>query len=338
MKVLVTGHTGFKGSWLTMMLAHAGHEVFGIALDPLANGVFEKARVGELLEGEFRADIRDANLMVNLVQEIEPEVVFHLAAQPLVRVSYERPRETLETNVWGTLNILDACIANDGVRRAVIVTTDKVYRNVERIEGYREEDPLGGDDPYSASKAAADLLTRTWWHSFGRSGLNLATARSGNVIGGGDVSPDRLIPDLLKAFSQGQAARIRYPSAVRPWQHVLDALSGYLLLATYLETNDRFNSFNFASDESNLATVADVCDKVANWWGNEATWVVSEGEHPHEASLLLLNASKASAELGWRNKLGVDEAIDWTLEWERQSLTNDPRQLCYRQIERYAEL
>lgn len=338
MKVLVTGHTGFKGAWLTMMLADAGHEVFGIALDPRAGGVYEKARVSELLAGEYRADIRDANLMINLVQQIEPELVFHLAAQPLVRESYEHPRETLDTNVWGTLNIVDASLVNESVKRLVVVTTDKVYRNTEKLEGYREEDPLGGDDPYSASKAAADLLTQTWARSFGRKDLAIATARSGNVIGGGDVSPDRLIPDLLRAFASGRPTDIRYPNAVRPWQHVLDALSGYLLLAEYLESNPEFSSWNFASDEKNLATVAEVCDKVTTIWGDGAAWVAQSGNHPHEASLLLLNASKAEQLLGWQNKLGVNDAIAWTLDWEKQAHTNDARILCREQIAAYASL
>lgn len=338
MKVLVTGHTGFKGAWLTLMLTEAGHDVYGIALDPLPDGVFERARVSDLLKGEFRADIRDANLMVTLVQEIEPELVFHLAAQPLVRESYERPRETLETNVWGTLNIVDACISSDAVGRLVVVTTDKVYRNVERLEGYREDDALGGADPYSASKAAADLLTQTWSRSFGRPELGIATARSGNVIGGGDVSPDRLIPDLVRAFANGEPALIRYPSAVRPWQHVLDALSGYLLLAEHLSTHKQFSAWNFASDQRNLATVAEVCDRVTKSWGAEARWVVDSGANPHEANLLLLDATKAENELSWRNKLGVDEAIEWTLDWEKQSGSGDARELCYQQIASYAKL
>jgi CDP-glucose 4,6-dehydratase len=338
MKVLVTGHTGFKGSWLTLVLTQAGHDVSGIALDPLPNGIFEKARVGNLLTKEFRADIRDGALVTNLVQEIQPELVFHLAAQPLVRESYEHPRETLDTNIWGTLNLIDACLAIESVKRLVVVTTDKVYRNIEKTTGYQEDDPLGGDDPYSVSKACADLLTSSWAHSFGRPGLGIATARSGNVIGGGDVSKDRLIPDLLDAFEHGQAAKIRYPNAVRPWQHVLDALSGYLLLANYLVANKDFSSWNFASDETNLATVADVCDMVAGLWGRKASWVTDASTNPHEAGLLLLNAKKAEAVLGWRNKLGVNDAIKWTLDWEKSTKASDARQVSYAQITKYLEM
>lgn len=338
MRVLVTGHTGFKGSWLTLMLSKAGHDVFGIALEPPPGGVFEKAQIHELLAGEYRADIRDANLMVDLFQQIEPELVFHLAAQPLVRESYERPRETLETNIWGTLNIVDASMVSEIVSRLVVVTTDKVYRNTERLAGYREDDALGGDDPYSASKAAADLLTRTWSQAFGRPGLAIATARSGNVIGGGDVSPDRLIPDLTRAFEAGDTAQIRYPLAVRPWQHVIDALSGYLLLANYLETHAEFSSWNFASNQKSLATVAEVCDKVTALWGEGASWAIDKTANPHEASLLLLDASKSEKQLGWRNKLGVDDALDWTLQWVKQAKNGDAREACNEQIEKYAKL
>lgn len=332
MRVLITGHTGFKGSWLTLMLNQSGHEVSGIALDPLPGGIFDRARVGQLLDQEFRADVRDANLMMNLVQTISPEVVFHLAAQPLVRESYDKPRETLETNVWGTLNIVDACIAVESVQRLIVITTDKVYRNEERLEGYREDDPLGGADPYSASKACADLLTQTWSHSYGREGLAITTARSGNVIGGGDVSPDRLIPDLLRAAESGTPALIRYPSAVRPWQHVLDAISGYVALDTYMKSHQDFSSWNFASDESNLATVREVCTMVADDLGKPEIWQLDESANPHEASLLLLNANKAKSELGWRNLLDVSNAISWTLNWEKTSRTDDPREVCHRQL------
>jgi len=336
-KVLVTGHTGFKGAWLSLLLTKQGHEVSGVALDPLPGGVFERARVGELLHKEFRADIRDGNLMTDLVQQIQPEVVYHLAAQPLVRESYERPRETLDTNIWGTINIVDACIVNESVKRLVVVTTDKVYRNVEQQTGYVEEDALGGDDPYSASKACADLLTATWARSFGRGDLAIATARSGNVIGGGDVSKDRLIPDLLNAFRRGEPALIRYPNAVRPWQHVLDALSGYVLLADYLNMHPKFSSWNFASSESNLATVADVCKKVCDIWGDQAAWVEDKDTNPHEAGLLLLNARKAERDLHWRNKLGVDDALRWTLDWEMADSNSDIRELCYAQIMKYSK-
>jgi len=338
MNVLVTGHTGFKGSWLTLLLAKAGHEVSGVALDPLPDGVFERARVGELLKKEFRADIRDGALVTNLIQEIQPELVFHLAAQPLVRESYEHPRETLDTNIWGTLNVVDACLTNESVKRLVVITTDKVYRNVEKREGYLEDDPLGGDDPYSASKACADLLTATWAHSFGREGLAIATARSGNVIGGGDVSKDRLIPDLLSAFRQGTPTKVRYPNAVRPWQHVLDALSGYVLLANYLEKHRSFSAWNFASDANSLATVSDVCNTVTDLWGHGPGWVADQEQNPHVAGLLLLNAKKAEKSLGWRNKLGVKQAIEWTLDWERSVQSADPREICYSQIEAYSKI
>jgi len=215
MHYLITGHTGFKGAWLTIWLESLGHEVSGISLDPLSGSLFETANLSDLLANDFRLDIRDAPAVRATISKTSPDVVFHMAAQPLVRESYKDPRGTFETNVMGTLNVLEAVSATPSVKAHVVITTDKVYRNVNQVAGYKETDPLGGDDPYSASKAMADILTHSWVTSFG--GPPTAIARAGNVIGGGDVSPDRLLPDLLTSYSAGIAPTLRYPEAVRPW-------------------------------------------------------------------------------------------------------------------------
>ncbi|MFZ4497882.1 MAG: CDP-glucose 4,6-dehydratase, partial [Candidatus Nanopelagicales bacterium] len=228
MHYLVTGHTGFKGAWMTMWLTSQGHQVSGLALDPEPGALFETAKLHPLLAHDIRADIRDSANVMDALRVTAPDVVIHLAAQPLVRESYLNPRWTFETNVMGTMNVLEAVQQTPSVKTQLIITTDKVYRNVNQVAGYVEPDPLGGDDPYSASKAMADLLTHSWVTSFG--GPPTAVARAGNVIGGGDVCKDRLIPDVIAALASGKAPVLRYPNAVRPWQHVLDCINGYLML------------------------------------------------------------------------------------------------------------
>jgi CDP-glucose 4,6-dehydratase len=222
MHYLLTGHTGFKGTWLSLLLSSAGHEVSGISLNPVEGSLFSRVRPRDLLNADVRLDIRDAAAVHEQIARIAPDVVIHLAAQPLVRESYRDPRGTFDTNVWGTINVLEATRRTESVQATLIVTTDKVYRNDGRSTGYVESDPLGGHDPYSASKAMADLATQSWRASY--PGTPIAIARAGNVIGGGDVSPDRLMPDLIAAFATGTPARIRNPRAIRPWQHVLDCL------------------------------------------------------------------------------------------------------------------
>jgi CDP-glucose 4,6-dehydratase len=314
MHYLVTGHTGFKGSWLALMLTSRGHDVSGLALDPPTGGLFETADVASALRDDRRVDIRDAVATADAIAELAPDVVLHLAAQPLVRESYRDPRTTFETNVMGTLNVLDAITATASIKASVIVTTDKVYRNVNRAEGYAESDPLGGHDPYSSSKAMADLLTQSWVASF--PGAPTAIARAGNVIGGGDVSRDRLLPDLLTAFADGRAASLRFPDAVRPWQHVLDCLNGYLALADALIEGRGTGEWNLGPGPESFVPVGTVATLAAERWGGNASWRRDGDEHPHEAGLLALDASKAERELGWRNRLPFPASLDWTVDWQ----------------------
>ena len=339
MHVLVTGHTGFKGAWLTMMLRARGWEVSGIALDPEPGSLFEVADVGSLMTQDHRVDIRDAGAVQSAVRSVAPDVVFHLAAQPLVRESYQDPRTTVETNVMGTFNVLEAVGEVGSARASVIITTDKVYRNVNQVAGYVEDDALGGHDPYSASKAMADLLTQSWVHSFG--GPTTVIARAGNVIGGGDVSTDRLLPDLVRAFASGTPASIRYPNAVRPWQHVLDCLNGYLLLMdTALAGSVSQGEWNFGPGAESFRTVAEVADAAVLDWGPEASWVdISDAAHPHEAELLALDAAAARRLLGWRDRLSFSESVAWTVSWHKNVLAGQaPRSACDEQLERFATL
>lgn len=316
MRVLVTGHTGFKGAWLSMWLAQQGHSVFGLALAPESGSLFEQADVGSMLQVDGRGDVREASSVLQAVRAAHPDVVIHLAAQSLVRPSYDDPRWTVETNVLGTLSVLEAVSAVESVQAALIVTTDKVYRNVGRLDGYAESDALGGHDPYSASKAMADILTSSWAVSF--PGKNLAIARAGNVIGGGDVSVDRLMPDVKRAFKTGSPVHLRYPSAVRPWQHVLDCLAGYLLLTEALLSGEGHGPWNFGPEPAAFRTVQETAELAAQAWGSEQGWTADEGEHPHEAELLTLDASRARSELGWRDRLDYQAAIEWTVDWEKR--------------------
>jgi CDP-glucose 4,6-dehydratase len=321
MHYLVTGHTGFKGAWLTLLLKSQGHDVSGLALDPLAGGIFDTADVAASLTHDLRVDIRDARVTGDALATIAPDVVFHLAAQPLVRESYRNPRETFETNVMGTLNVLDAVAATPSVRAHVVVTTDKVYRNVNQVAGYVESDPLGGHDPYSASKAMADILSQSWVASFG--GVPTAIARAGNVIGGGDVSPDRLLPDLMASFATAQPARLRYPDAVRPWQHVLDCLAGYVALSEALLEGRGAGEWNFGPGTESFVPVGDVADIAAMRWGVGARWATHSDNHPHEANLLALDASKAERELGWHNQLPFPLSVEWTIDWQKRVLAGE---------------
>lgn len=333
MRILITGHTGFKGSWLALMLASRGHEVSGIALDPLPGGLYERGRINELLRHDIRLDIRDATALRDAVSSIGAEVVFHLAAQALVRESYLSPRETYETNVTGTLNVLEAISVTPETRAAVIITTDKVYRNIGQMAGYVETDALGGDDPYSASKAMADLLTQSWIKSF--PGAPTAIARAGNVIGGGDVSKYRLLVDLVNGFESGDPVHIRMPDAVRPWQHVLDCLAGYLAIADALlgEDGAGIGSWNIGPDPGNVQTVRQIANDAAKMWGGNAHWVDASGDHPHEAQLLSLDSTKIQTALGWRNAVPFPDSLRWTLEWEKSvRVGDDARDVSLAQI------
>lgn len=337
MKVLITGHTGFKGAWLSLMLAQRGHEVSGLALDPVPGGLYESARLAELMAHDFRVDIRDASETASAVAEADAEVIFHMAAQPLVRESYADPRGTIETNVNGTMNVLDAVAGTTNARALVVVTTDKVYRNVSQLEGYVEDDSLGGDDPYSASKSMADILTQSWVKSFGK--VPTSIARAGNVIGGGDASKDRLIVDLVHGFANDHPVAIRYPEAVRPWQHVLDCLSGYLSLAGAMLDGGGGGAWNFGPDPGSFQTVRQIADASVAMWGEGARWIDDSGDHPHEAQLLTLDSRKAQSQLAWRNALAFPISLQWTIDWYRAAADNaDARSLTLAQIANFCAL
>ena len=315
MHFLITGHTGFKGSWLTHLLIERGHQVSGIALDPEVNSLFTTTDVRDFLEHDIRCDIRSLEELQKHFKAVNPDVVIHLAAKALVRDSYRNPLVTFETNVVGTINVLKSSQMVKKLRAQLIVTTDKVYKNVNKPIGYLETDPLGGQDPYSASKAMADIATQSWLSSF--ENAPTAIARAGNVIGGGDVCADRLIPDLVKSYRAGVTPALRAPYSVRPWQHVLDCLNGYLILVDALTAGKGDGAWNFVPVESQVRTVADVSEIASSVWSVDDKWVHDSVVHPHESSLLLLNSDKARTELGWKDKLDFEESVKLTMNWYR---------------------
>lgn len=337
MHYLITGHTGFKGAWLAMLLKARGHRVSGIALDPLGGALFSDAGVSAFLEQDVRLDIRDRESLASAVARIAPDVVIHLAAQALVRESYRDPLGTFTTNVDGTVNVLDSVRRAGSVQAQLVITTDKVYRNVNTPRGYVETDALGGRDPYSASKAMADLAAQSWVASF--DGPPTAIVRAGNVIGGGDAARDRLLVDLQSGFAAGTVVPIRFPDAVRPWQHVLDCLGAYLLLVDALLNGRGRGEWNVAPEPDGLVTVGRVADVAAALWGSGATWSRAPGDHPHEAELLVLDASKLRRELGWRERLPFAEGLAWTIDWTRKRLQGHAaRDLCDEQIALFERL
>jgi CDP-glucose 4,6-dehydratase len=316
MHFLITGHTGFKGTWLTLLLHQRGHQVSGISLAPQPDSLFVRAEVSKYLANDIRCDIRNAALIKENFKSINPDVVIHLAAQSLVRESYKDPITTFETNLMGTVNVLKASQSVEKLRAQLIVTTDKVYQNSGKSEGYIESDPLGGLDPYSASKAMADIATQSWLASY----LNAPTAiaRAGNVIGGGDFSADRLVPDLIRSFSIHQIPKLRAPNSVRPWQHVLDCLNGYLILVEKMLGNEISGAWNFGPNETQFRTVANVTEYAGEIWNAQAKWVLDENIHPNEATLLTLNSNKARLQLGWLEKLEFEQSIRWSIEWYKR--------------------
>jgi CDP-glucose 4,6-dehydratase len=324
--VLLTGHTGFKGGWLAAWLHEMGARVHGYALEPDGSpALFDVARVDRSLASDVRADVRDAARLVAAFEAARPAVVFHLAAQPIVRASYADPLGTFATNVQGTANVLEAARRTPSVRAIVVVTTDKVYENREWPYPYREVDPLGGRDPYSASKAAAEIVAASYRASFfapdGPHGGRVATARAGNVIGGGDWAADRLVPDCLRAFAAGTTVTLRNPGSVRPWQHVLEPLAGYVALAEALLGDDgaRFaDAWNFGPDAHGDATVGRVAEYAARAWGRDARVEHDRaGEHPHEAGILRLDSGRARRELGWTPRLSLEDAVERTVAWHK---------------------
>lgn len=340
LRVLVTGHTGFKGSWLSLWLDSLGAEVHGLALPPSTSPSLFAAAGLERVVHSVECDIRDRVGVANAINAAAPEVVFHLAAQPLVRESYASPVETYGTNVMGTVHVLDAIRRTKSVRAIVVVTTDKCYENREWLWGYREGEPLGGADPYSSSKACAELVSSAYARSFfgGTDAPALATARAGNVIGGGDWSEDRLVPDFVRAATTKRPLVVRNPLAIRPWQHVLDPLAGYIMLAERLLGDPAIaaGAWNFGPADEDAREVAWVADRLAANWSDTAGWTRDEREHPHEARLLKLDCSKARALLGWASRLQVSDALAWTVRWYRDFYAgSDPLALTRAQIRDY---
>ena len=324
-RVFLTGHTGFKGSWLAFWLARLGARIRGYALDPCTEtNLFNQASVSTVVE-DVRGDVRDCAKLETSMTEFKPEIVFHLAAQPIVRRSYADPVGTYGTNVMGTVHLMEAIRKTPSVRAAVCVTTDKCYQNQEWIWPYRETDPLGGYDPYASSKACAEIVSAAYRSSFfpidrlHEHHMGLATARAGNVIGGGDWSEDRLIPDLIRGFRSNQPVLIRRPNAIRPWQHVLDPLHGYMMLAQELLAQPaRFASaYNFGPSDDDVWPVERIATKLVRMWGDGASWIRDSVPSVHEDQVLRLDASKARVELGWKPRLGIEAALEWTTEWYR---------------------
>ncbi len=336
-RVWVTGHTGFKGSWLCLWLRKLGAEVSGYALEPEAGGsLFEDARVVDGMHSVI-GDVRERDALEAAVREAKPEIVFHLAAQPLVRLSYEQPLDTFSVNVMGVAHVLETLRCVGGVRAAVVITTDKVYENREQQRGYVEDDRLGGHDPYAASKACAELVAASYRRSFADC-PPVATARAGNVIGGGDRARDRLLTDIVRAFDRHEKPLIRNPQAVRPWQHVLDPLFGYLLLARHLtQQPEAFGmGWNFGPDHSSHVTVRDLVEKVRALWGSDATWKTAPGGHPHETGYLFLDSARARDAMDWRPRWNVDSALEKTVAWwKARNAGADMRVITLDQISAY---
>lgn len=326
-RVFLTGHTGFKGSWLSLWLASLGANVRGYALAPRQPSLFDLAKISTDVDSII-GDIRDLENLCRALREHRPEIVFHLAAQPLVRLSYCDPVETYSTNVMGTVNLLEAIRSCDSVRGVIIITSDKCYENREWLWGYREDEAMGGFDPYSSSKGCAELVTAAYRRSFFATAANpergpaVASARAGNVIGGGDWSQDRLVPDVLQAFEKRQAVRIRYPNAVRPWQHVLESLSGYLVLAERLATDGAAfaEAWNFGPGPESERPVSYVVERLCALWGGGVSWELDVGSRPHEAHMLKLDSSKARTRLSWAQKWRIDDALAAIVTWHKAYL------------------
>lgn len=343
-KVLVTGHTGFKGSWLCLILNKLGADIYGYALEPPTNpSLYEVAKIDELVKS-YIGDIRDYENLLKVIQEVRPEIVIHMAAQPLVRESYRFPVETYSINVMGTVHLLEAIRHTPGVKAVVNVTTDKCYENREWHWGYRENEPMGGYDPYSNSKGCSELVTSAYRSSYfnpdkyREHGIAIASARAGNVIGGGDWAEDRLIPDFIRAISKGEKVIIRSPYAIRPWQHVLEPLTGYLTLAARLFTGGPAFSgaWNFGPDDYDAKSVEWITQRLCELWGEGASWGIDTNPQPHEATFLKLDCSKAKAQLnwypGWNIEKSLKSIIEFTKAWQQNK---NLRQICLTQIENY---
>ena len=342
-RVLLTGHTGFKGAWLSLWLQQLGAEVAGLSnCVPTTPSLYELARVGAAMSDELVTDVRDYDAVRAALARARPEIVIHMAAQSLVRRSYADPRETFETNVMGTVNLLEAIRTTGHARVVVNVTSDKCYENDGRDRGYREDDAMGGVDPYSSSKGCAELVTASFRRAFfaaGPDGPQLASTRAGNVIGGGDWSEDRLVPDLMRAALQGEPLRVRSPEAVRPWQHVLNPLCGYLVLAQALwESDDYATAWNFGPADGEARPVAELVERLRVLWPGGLDWDRDEDEQPHEAHALRLDSSRARTRLGWRPVWGLDEALERIVTWYQAFAAGaDMRATTHEQVEAFAQ-
>ncbi len=340
-RLFLTGHTGFKGSWLSLWLQSMGVELYGFALTPPTNpALFNEANVAQGMTSTI-GDIREYDTLFKAMQAARPDIVIHMAAQPLVRYSYEAPVETYATNVMGTVNMLEAARQVGTARAIVNVTTDKCYENREWIWGYREDEPMGGYDPYSNSKGCAELVTSAYRNSFLKNcGIAVATARAGNVIGGGDWAADRLVPDILRSFEASQPVIIRNPHAIRPWQHVLEPLHGYLLLAEQLYTGGQTfaEGWNFGPKDDDARPVQWIVEQMVNQWGQGASWQQDGGVHPHEANYLKLDISKAKARLGWQPRWPLATALEKIIAWHQACLTaTNMHEFTMQQIANYAQ-
>jgi len=343
-KVLVTGHTGFKGSWLSLWLQQLGAQVTGYALEPPTEiNMFELAGISKGMKS-ITADVRDLENLKKVFRKEQPEIVIHLAGQPIVKLSYDDPILTYTTNVMGTAHILEAAKNISSTRAMVCITSDKCYENNAWVWGYRENDKLGGSDPYASSKACAELIISAYRNSYMRFpqfNISLASTRAGNVIGGGDWARDRLVPDIMRNFINKETVLIRNPKATRPWQHVLEPLSGYLMLAEslYREGNKFAEAWNFGPNIDQSKPVSFIVDYLTKGWGEGATWKLDEGYHPHEDLLLALDSSKAKRLLKWHPKLSLKETLDWTIDWYKAYANNeDMRKKTIKQIEKYQNL
>jgi len=344
--ILLTGHTGFKGSWMAIWLHTLGAKVVGYALDPISDkDNFVLSKIGEKIHADIRADISDRKTLRETFEKYQPEIVFHLAAQPLVRLSYECPVDTYQTNVMGSIYVMEEVRRCKATKVAVMVTTDKCYENREQIWGYRENEAMGGYDPYSSSKGAAEIAINSWRRSFmnpakqNEHNKSIASGRAGNVIGGGDWALDRIIPDCIKALEKGEPIEIRSPKAIRPWQHVLEPICGYMTLAAKMTTEPTkyCEGWNFGPNTESIVPVWDIANMVVQNYGKGTVVDKSDPNALHEANLLALDTTKAKIELQWTPKWGIEKTVEKTVEWYKKYTTEDVYQLCVKQINEYTK-
>ena len=344
-RVLVTGHTGFKGSWLSIWLHELGAEVVGVSQEPFTNrDNYVLSGIGNKIMADLRANICDGQKMKEIFQKYQPEIVFHLAAQPLVRYSYDQPVETYEANVMGTIHVMEAIRATSSVKVGVMITTDKCYDNKEQMRGYKEDDPFGGYDPYSSSKGACEIAIQSWRRSFfnpedygKKHHVSLASVRAGNVIGGGDWALDRIIPDCIKALEQDKVIDIRSPKAIRPWEHVLEPLSGYMLLAKkqWEQPTEFCEGWNFGPESESVSTVWEVATELIKNYGKGELKDSSDPNAVHEAKLLMLDITKAKTKLGWKPRMNMQQCMDLVADWYKRYRSVNVYQLCVEEIEKF---